>query len=86
MSESAGNPSVGRVEVVVEERPGWVRVYAVFQSEFQRQVEFDRTPGLIDRTLTHWLQGRPGLHVRATLPILDGGTTVAVHLWYDGTS
>ena len=86
MSEGAREPSVGRVEVVVEERPGWVKVYAVFPSEFQRQVEFERTPALIDRTLTHWLQGHLGIHVRATLPILDGGFTVAVHLWYDGTS
>ncbi len=59
MSDGAEKLSVGRVEVVVEERPGWVKVHAVFPSEFQRQVEFERTPGLIDRTLTHWLHGHP---------------------------
>ena len=83
MSGNGSGPQVGRVIVRVEERPGWIRVHAVFPTEFQRQVELERLPGLIDRTLTDYLTKHPAIRVRATLPILDDGFTVAVHVWYD---
>ncbi len=75
---------VGNVDIVVEELgPGWLKLHAVMATEFQREVELDRIPGLIDRTLTAYLLKRPGLRVRATLPLVEAGLTVAVHLWYD---
>jgi hypothetical protein len=78
-----GKSEAGRVEISVEERPGWIRVHAVFPTEFQRQVEFERLPGLIDRTLTDCLSNHSPIRVRAILPILDDGFTIGVHLWYD---
>ncbi|MEO6807572.1 MAG: hypothetical protein ABI353_00465 [Isosphaeraceae bacterium] len=78
-----GKREVGRVEILVEERPGWIRVHAVFPTEFQRQVELERLPGLIDRTLTDYLSKHTPIKVRAILPIHDDGFTIAVHLWYD---
>lgn len=86
MDDSNGGFSkgeVGRVEILVEERPGWIRVHAVFPTEFQRQVEFERLPSLIDRTLTDYLSKHIPIRVRAVLPILDDGFTIAVHLWYE---
>lgn len=83
---SNGNePQVGRVNVVAEERPGWLRLHAVFPTEFQRQVELERLPGLIDRTLTDYLTKNPTIRVRTVLPIVDDGFTVAVHVWFDTT-
>jgi hypothetical protein len=77
---NGNEPQVGRVTVLVEERPGWIRVHAVFPTEFQRQVELERLPGLIDRTLTDYLTKHPPIKVRTILPILDDGFTIAVHV------
>jgi len=34
--------------------------------------------------VTAWLKQTPSLKVRATLPIVANGNTVAVHVWFDG--
>jgi len=83
---SNGNePQAGMVTVVIEERPGWIRVHGVFPTDFQREVEMERLPALIDRTLTDYLAKHPPIKVRSVLPILDDGFTIAVHLWFDPT-
>lgn len=75
---------VGRVNIVIEELgPGWLKLHAVLASDFQREVELERLPGLIDRTLTDYFMKRPGLKIRATMPIVEDGLTVAAHVWYD---
>lgn len=81
---SADASEVGRVNIVIDELgPGWLRFRAVLASDFQREVELERFPGLIDRTLTDFFRKRPGLKVRATMPIVEDGFTVAVHVWFD---
>ncbi|MHB0956867.1 MAG: hypothetical protein ACYC0X_13095 [Pirellulaceae bacterium] len=43
----------------------------------------DRLPGYLSQTLCTWLQRNPKFVVRATLPIMVAGSTVAVHVWFD---
>lgn len=40
-------------------------------------------PGYLSQTLCTWLQRNPGFSVRSTLPIMVGGNTVAIHVWFD---
>jgi hypothetical protein len=75
---------MGQVEVVVQIMgEGWLMVHAVLPTEFQRQVEFERQPNLIHRTLVDWLQKNPSVKVRSTLGIVEDGFTIAVHVWFD---
>jgi hypothetical protein len=74
MSKRNGKES----EIIVAEEPGpgWLLF---------RVKEAESDPSLsIHHCLTAWLEGNPGVRVRAALPIVvKGGMTVAVHLWYD---
>ncbi len=71
------------VEAVVEEiAKDWVMIRPAL-SEFRREVELERLPGLINRTLIAWLRSRPAARVRSTLAVVGGGSTVAVHVWLD---
>ncbi len=73
---------MGEVVVAVDEiSDDWIMVHAVLPTEFQRQVEFERIPGLINRTLIDWLRNHPSVTVRSTLGIVEDGCTIAVHVW-----
>ena len=69
----------GRSKIVIEaeqQGPGWI----LFKVK-----EAVSDPSLtIHHCLMEWLKER-GVRVRTTLPIVTGGMTVAVHLWYDGS-
>ena len=87
MTSEVGNGSMGGegIQLVVEElRPDWVVIRAAL-SEFRKQVELERLPGLLDRTLTAWLQERPMLRVRSALGVVEDGFTVALHIWFDAS-
>jgi hypothetical protein len=38
---------------------------------------------MIHDTFHHWLVQNPGLTIRNTLPIVVGGNTVAIYVWFD---
>jgi hypothetical protein len=55
--------------------PGWLLF---------RVKDAEADPSLpIHLCLTAWLEQNRNVRVRAALPIVTGGMTVAVHLWYD---
>jgi hypothetical protein len=33
--------------------------------------------------MEQWLRSQPAVRVRSSLPIVAGGNTVGIHLWYD---
>jgi hypothetical protein len=71
------------IEVTIEElRSGWA-ILRVPLSEFRKNVELERLPGLNDRTLTTWLIARPDVKVRAALPIVEDGFTTALHIRWE---
>ena len=71
------------IDVVVDEiKHGWA-VIRIPVSEFRKQVELERFPGLLDQTLTSWLSTRTEVRVRATLPIMEEGFTTVLHIWWD---
>ena len=41
-------------------------------------------PGLLNRTLDRWLVDNPRCRVRAALPIVAHGNTMAIRVWVDG--
>jgi hypothetical protein len=40
-------------------------------------------PALLTHTMERWLEQNPHIIVRAVLPIIQRGTTVALHVWFD---
>lgn len=73
------------IEIVIEEMAaGWATIQPAL-SEFRKEVELERLPGLIHQTLTAWLRANPSFKIRSTLAIDEGGSTVAVHAWFDVT-
>lgn len=38
---------------------------------------------IVNQAMTDWLKKTQGIRVRAVLPIVQDGNTVAIHLWYD---
>jgi hypothetical protein len=71
------------IDVVVEELAGdWLMIHPVL-SDFRKEVELERLPGLINQTLIAWLRERPSLKVRSTLGVVEAGSTIAVHVWLD---
>jgi hypothetical protein len=43
----------------------------------------EELPGYLSQTLCTWLQRNPQFVVRAALPIMVAGNTVAIHVWFD---
>lgn len=58
--------------------PGWV-IYHVGEPP----PAAEDVPFALNHHLMQDLQEHPSIRVRAALPILQGGNTVAIHLWYD---
>jgi hypothetical protein len=52
-------------------------------SKFRKEVERDRLPDFISQALIDYLSERPEIKVRSTLGIVEGGTTVSLHVWFD---
>lgn len=72
------------LQVVIEVLGGGHVVVRPALTEFRRLVELERIPELLSRTLADWLQRHSAIRVRATLPIVEDGFTVIVHVWFDG--
>jgi hypothetical protein len=73
-----GNGDGGIDVGVVEMGQGWVQ----FRAGIGPSTDFERVPGLLGETMVGWLGAHPGVRVRTALPIVQGGYTVAIHLWY----
>jgi hypothetical protein len=43
----------------------------------------DQTPVFISRTLESWQKENPACRVRCAAPIVNGGQTIAMHIWFD---
>ncbi len=84
--KDTGNGGAGHGEVTIQviDRPelGWATILPQL-SEFRKQVELERLPELLDKTLEHWMKGMPGVRVKTTLGVVENGYTVKIHLWYE---
>jgi hypothetical protein len=67
---------------ITEPRTGW-GIIRVPLSEFRKNVELERLPGLLDKTLTGWLLEHPRANIRAAMPIVEDGFTTSLHFWWD---
>ena len=62
----------------VEMGSGW----ACFQAG-ENPPPLEMLPGYLNHTFYSWLQRNPEFQVRTTLPIVENGNTVAIHVWFD---
>jgi len=62
----------------IDMREGWVCFMAAEQPS-----KPDEVPLYLSKTVAAWLKQTPSLTVRATLPIVRKGNTIAVHVWFD---
>jgi hypothetical protein len=53
-----------------------------FRAGITPTTDLRRVPGLLDQTLIAWLKANPKLKVISTLPIVEEGNTVAIHVWF----
>ena len=42
-----------------------------------------QVPAALNEIMSDWLKKRTNLHVRTTLPIVEDGNTVAIHIWFE---
>ena len=59
-------------------REGWVCFMAAEQPSNP-----DEVPLYLSKAVAAWQKQNPMLTVRATLPIVANGNTIAVHVWFD---
>jgi hypothetical protein len=59
------------------------RGHVLFRAGIGPSTHVERVPGLLGETLVQWLGAHPNVRVRTALPIVQGGSTVAIHLWYE---
>jgi len=43
----------------------------------------EQVPEVLNLGLMRWLKENRQIRVRATLPMVENGNTVAIHVWYD---
>ncbi len=81
--DSSGNgdprPKPGEVKIQATViGPGWVVFEVVVSSPGNFPAGY-----WIHRSMIEWLRERPQVKVRASVPIMASGETVAIHLWFD---
>ncbi len=74
MNEPRSTVTIERVDMGT----GW----ACFQAA-ENQPLPEHLSRWLNRNFSEWLDRHPEFRVRATLPIVDDGQTVAIHVWYD---
>jgi hypothetical protein len=62
----------------VDMAAGWV----CFQAG-AKPPPLEQLPSFLNETFYNWLLRNPEFRVRATLPIVEKGYTVAIHVWFD---
>jgi hypothetical protein len=71
----------GKIEIgVVALSDGWV----MFQAGITPTTDMTQVPTALNEIMSNWLKERTNLHVRAALPIVEDGNTVAIHVWFEG--
>jgi hypothetical protein len=70
------------VNIVIEEF-GDHAVFRPSMTEFKKQVELERLPDLLSKSLSAWTLDRPDLRVRTAVGIVEDGFTAALHIWFD---
>ncbi len=71
----------GKIEIGVEiKTDGWV----MFRAGITPTIDIRQVPNALSEIMSAWLKDRPDLHVRSTLPIVEDGYTVAIHVWFEG--
>jgi len=76
----ASNPSPPQQTLIHfdELAKGWVYVRAE-----NPPADAARLPHILNDAICRWLKQNPTLRVRTTLPIVAGGNTVAIHVFFD---
>ena len=62
----------------IEMGTGW----ACFQPG-EKPPSAEKLAGYLNHNFYTWLQRNPEFKVRAILPIVENGNTVAIHVWFD---
>lgn len=81
MNSESSEPVDGDTQVTIDRidlGTGWV----CFQAG-DKLPPPEELPGYLSQTLCTWLQRNPNFAVRAALPIMVAGNTVAIHVWFD---
>ena len=75
------NSSGGEPQILIhcdELAKGWVYIHAETPP-----ADPSRLPYMLNDAFCRWLKQNPNAKVRATLPIVAGGNTVAIHVFFD---
>lgn len=62
----------------IEMGTGWV----CFQAG-EKPPAAEYLPGFLNDAFYTWLQRNPGFQIRATLPVVEKGNTVLIHVWFE---
>jgi hypothetical protein len=65
---------------VIRLGPGW----AFVKAGEEHAPTLDELPLWLHQAITDWLTQNPAYRVRSTLPLVTGGQTFAIHVWFDG--
>jgi hypothetical protein len=63
----------------VDIEPGW----CLFKANDDATPPPDKLPLYLHDMFHKWLKRNKELSIRTTLPIVQGGNTVAIHVWFD---
>lgn len=69
-----------RIEVSVSWREDWI-MFAVAEPRHAGQAAING----MSQGIRDWLDANPKCRVRAALPFIVDGQTIAIQLWYDGS-
>lgn len=74
-----GNGSSKGFTQVIEMAPGWL----LFVASPTDPPPIDELPAALSQGLVQWLRAQPSIRVRSTLPMVQNGNTVGIHVWFD---
>lgn len=57
--------------------------YVVFTCGSERPPPHEAMPLLLHKCVQKWVNQNPIIKIRTVLPIVEGGNTVAIHVWFD---
>jgi hypothetical protein len=77
-SKKPGGNGDAKLEVHVEDKGGWIRVFPARLHDLP-----DELPGVLSMVLTEWFRARPHYRMRTVCPITKEGMTVELHAWFD---
>ncbi|MCH2130278.1 MAG: hypothetical protein MK179_14125 [Pirellulaceae bacterium] len=57
--------------------------HAIFYAEGESTPSAEELPQALGQALQSWMGDNPAVVVRSSLPIVQNGHTIAIHLWFD---